>query len=72
MRHQTEHVARAVAASRICPAAQSVLQLRAGLAPLPDSSCVDGSWDVTPASVKFTRNIEVEAPGIRYPLEYAR
>lgn len=51
---------------------ERVLQLRAGQTPSARSACSDGTWAVTATSVKFTRNIEVEAAGLRVPLEYTR
>jgi hypothetical protein len=53
-------------------ATQRVLQIRAGQTPSRDSQCSDGSWQVTPTSFKFTRDIAVPEPQIDYPLEYAK
>ncbi|HYK05935.1 MAG TPA: hypothetical protein VE974_29600 [Thermoanaerobaculia bacterium] len=53
-------------------ARRNVLRIRAGQPPLRDSQCSDGSWDVTPASFKFTRDIPVQRPHIQHPLEYAK
>jgi hypothetical protein len=52
-------------------ATQRVLQLRAGETPSTESQCSDGSWIVTPNSVKFSRKVPVPQ-GIVYPLEYSR
>lgn len=51
---------------------ERVLQMRAGETPRAQSLCADGSWNVTPTSIAFTREIDVPSPGIRYPLRYAR
>jgi hypothetical protein len=52
-------------------ATERVLQIRAGQAPSRDSQCSDGSWEVTPKSFRFTRDIESEYPAYDYPLEYS-
>jgi hypothetical protein len=49
-----------------------VFQLRSGQQPSPQSQCVDGSWVVTPASFRFSRDIPVQRPQIKYPLEYRK
>jgi len=49
-------------------ATERVLQLRAGETPSAKSMCSDGTWELTATSMKFTRDIKVEPPGIRYPL----
>ena len=53
-------------------ATQRVLQIRAGQAPSGDSQCSDGSWQVTPTSFRFTRDVPAQRPQIKYPLEYAK
>jgi hypothetical protein len=53
-------------------ARRNVLRIRAGQPPLPDSQCSDGSWQVAPASFRFTRDVPVQRPQIKYPLEYAK
>ena len=53
-------------------ARRNVLRIRAGQPPLRDSQCSDGSWDVTPSSFRFTRDVPVQRPRIDYPLEYAK
>ena len=53
-------------------ATQRILQLRAGAVPAKESQCSDGSWEVTPTSVRFTRDISVRRPQFDYPLEYTR
>lgn len=52
-------------------ATERVLQIRAGQTPSRESQCSDGSWEVTPKSFRFTRDIESEYPAYDYPLEYA-
>lgn len=53
-------------------ARRNVLRIRAGQPPVRDSQCSDGSWKVTPASFRFTREVAVERPQLAYPLEYAK
>jgi len=53
-------------------ARRNVLRIRDGQPPLPDTQCSDASWQVTPASFKFTRDVAVQRPQIKYPLEYAK
>ena len=53
-------------------ATQRVLRMRSGQAPSPQSQCSDGSWQVTPASFQFTRDVPVRRPYFKYPLEYSR
>jgi hypothetical protein len=53
-------------------ARRNVLRLRAAQPPLPHTQCSDGTWQVTPASFKFTRDVPVQSPQIKYPLEYAK
>jgi hypothetical protein len=53
-------------------ATQRVLQIRAGQMPSKESRCSDGSWNVTPTSIRFTRDIAVRRPQIDYPLEYTK
>jgi hypothetical protein len=53
-------------------ATDRALQIRAGRMPVTESSCSDGAWMVTANAVKFSREVKVPSPGIRYPLEYAR
>jgi len=53
-------------------ARRNVLRVRAGQAPLRDSQCSDGSWDVKPSSFRFTREVPAQRPHIDYPLEYAK
>lgn len=52
-------------------ARRNVLRMRAGQPPLPASQCSDGSWQVTPSSFKFTRDVPVPRPQIKHPLEYS-
>jgi hypothetical protein len=53
-------------------ATERVLQLRAGETPSPQSQCSDGAWQVTANSIKFSKDVKVPPPGIRFPLEYVR
>jgi hypothetical protein len=53
-------------------ATERVLQLRAGQTPSPQSQCSDGTWQVTANSIKFSKDVKVPPPGIRFPLEYVR
>jgi hypothetical protein len=41
--------------------------------PVPrQSECTDGSWEVTPKSFRFSRDIPVKPPQIKYALEYSK
>ena len=51
-------------------ATQRVMLIRQGQAPAPQSQCSDGAWQVTAKSFKFSRDIPVERPQIKYALEY--
>ncbi|HYH07955.1 MAG TPA: hypothetical protein VEK11_12930 [Thermoanaerobaculia bacterium] len=51
-------------------ARRNVLRIRAGQPPVPDTQCTDGSWEVTPSSFRFTRDVPVPRPQIKYPLGY--
>ncbi len=53
-------------------ATERILQLRAGQTPSPQSQCSDGTWQVTANSIKFSKDVKVPPPGIRFPLEYVR
>lgn len=53
-------------------ATQRVLQIRSGQKPSSQSQCSDGSWEVTATSFRFTRDVPVEGPQIKYPLEYSK
>jgi hypothetical protein len=53
-------------------ATERVLQLRAGQKLTVNSQCADGTWQLTPNGMKFSREISVPPPGIRFPLEYVR
>ncbi|HVE71762.1 MAG TPA: hypothetical protein VNI54_10365 [Thermoanaerobaculia bacterium] len=49
-----------------------VMLMRQGQ-PVPrESQCSDGSWEVTAKSFKFTRDIPVDRPQMKYALEYSR
>jgi hypothetical protein len=52
-------------------ATQGVLQLRSGQIPQRTSRCSDGSWEVTPTSIRFTRDVKVTPPAVKIPLEYS-
>ena len=51
-------------------ATDRILQIRAGQMPSTKSACSDGAWQVTANSIKFSRDIKVLPPGIKYPLAY--
>ena len=53
-------------------ATRNVILIRQGQKPSAESQCSDGSWEVTPIGFKFTRDIEVERPQIKYALEYSK
>jgi hypothetical protein len=53
-------------------ATQAILQLRSGQIPQRTSRCSDGSWEVTPTSIRFTRDVKVLEPAVKVPLEYSR
>lgn len=53
-------------------ATDRILQIRAGQTPSATSVCSDGMWQVTANSIRFSRDVKVPPPGIRYPLEYTR
>lgn len=53
-------------------ATDHVLALRRGEIPATKSRCTDGSWTVTPTSVKFSLPIAVVKPMLNVPLEYSR
>ena len=52
-------------------ATDRILQLRAGETPSAKSACSDGTWQVTANSIKFSRDIKVPPPGIKYPLVWS-
>jgi hypothetical protein len=50
-------------------------QMKLGQKPTSSSRCSDGTWQVTTGSngtqtVRFSRDIPVPAPGVKYPLEF--
>jgi hypothetical protein len=53
-------------------ARRNVFRIRAGQPPVADTQCSDGSWHVTPSSFRFTRDVPVQRPQIKHPLEYAK
>ena len=52
-------------------ATDKILALRRGETPSSTSQCSDGTWIVTPQSLKFSRDIGVPS-GIKYPLTYQK
>jgi hypothetical protein len=48
------------------------LAMRRGETPSVQTSCSDGTWLVSANEVKFSRDIAVPTPGIKYPLAYKR
>jgi len=53
-------------------ATERILQMRAGQRLTVSSRCSDGSWQLTPNGMKFSRDIKVAPQGINFPLEYVR
>jgi len=53
-------------------ATERVLQLRAGGNLTVNSRCSDGTWQLTPNGMKFSRAIDVIGPQIKVPLSYTR
>jgi len=53
-------------------ATERVLQLRAGEKLTMNSRCSDGTWQLTPNGMKFSRAIDVTGPQIKFPLTYTR
>lgn len=53
-------------------ATERVLQVRAGQTPSAKSQCSDGAWQLSANGFKFSKDVKVPPPGIRFPLEYAR
>jgi hypothetical protein len=53
-------------------ATERVLQLRAGQMLTVNSRCSDGTWQLTPNGMKFSRAINVTAPQLNVPLAYTR
>lgn len=53
-------------------ATERVLQLRAGEKLTVNSRCSDGTWQLTPSGMKFSRAIHVTAPQLNVPLTYTR
>jgi hypothetical protein len=53
-------------------ATDRVLALRRGETPSTQSRCTDGSWVVTPTSVKFSSELKLQKPTLHVPLEYSR
>ena len=51
-------------------ATERVLQLRAGEKLTVNSRCSDGTWQLTPNGMKFSRAIDVMGPQINVPLAY--
>lgn len=53
-------------------ATDKILAMRSGQMPPVQTACADGTWSVAANEVKFSRDIAVPAPGIKYPLVYRR
>lgn len=53
-------------------ATDKILALRSGQTPAANTGCSDGTWSVAANEVKFSRDIAVPAPGIKYALAYRR
>jgi hypothetical protein len=53
-------------------ATDKILTLRGGEVPSTATRCSDGTWSASNLGVKFSRDIAVPAPGIKYPLVYNR
>ncbi|HUR79575.1 MAG TPA: hypothetical protein VM733_02340 [Thermoanaerobaculia bacterium] len=49
---------------------ERVFAMRAGKTPAKESQCSDGSWQVAPGSIRFSRDVPVRPPQIKYALEY--
>jgi len=53
-------------------ATDKILAVRSGQLPPANTGCSDGTWSVAANEVKFSRDIAVPAPGIKYALAYRR
>jgi hypothetical protein len=53
-------------------ATEKILAMRRGETPSAKTVCSDGTWAVAATSLKFSRDIAVPPPGIKYPLAYSR
>lgn len=51
---------------------EKVFALRSGQTPSNATQCSDGTWEVTPASIKFSRDVSVPEPQVKYALAYSR
>jgi len=56
-------------------ASERAQQMKRGQTPTSSSRCSDGTWQVTAApngaqTVRFSRDIPVPSPGVKYPLEF--
>jgi hypothetical protein len=50
---------------------QKVFVMRSGQKPPNTTQCSDGTWDVTTDSIKFSRDVGVPEPQVKYALEYS-
>lgn len=53
-------------------ATDKILAARRGETPSRSTRCADGAWQVSANEVKFSRDISVPPPGIKYALAYKR
>jgi len=53
-------------------ATDKILALRRGETPSTATRCSDGTWSVSALGLKFSKDIAVPDPGIKYPLVYQR
>jgi len=53
-------------------ATDKILAMRRGETPSAATRCSDGTWSVSALGLKFSRDIAVPDPGIKYPLAYQR
>ena len=53
-------------------ATDKILAIRRGETPSPATRCSDGTWSVSALGLKFSKDIAVPDPGIKYPLVYQR
>ena len=53
-------------------ATDKILAVRRGETPSSTTRCADGTWSVSANEVKFSRDIAVPPPGIKYQLAYKR
>jgi hypothetical protein len=53
-------------------ATDKILAMRRGETPSLATRCSDGTWSVSALGLKFSKDIAVPDPGIKYPLSYKR